>query len=106
MTTKLAAHDDGDRTGGRIAMPIADEIAEAVLAGKARLRCVGHVLAIGRGSAELGPAYRGNGQGVAIGIAVVRQHVDGDRLAARGIFGRPRAIRAKDKSEARRVREW
>jgi hypothetical protein len=84
MTPKLAAHDDGDRTGGRIAMPIADEIAEAVLAGKAHVRCVGHVLAIGGGSAELGLAYRGNGQGVAIGIGVVRQYANGDRFAARG----------------------
>ena len=53
-------------------MPVADEIAEAVLAGKARLRCVGQVLTIGGGSTELGLAYRSNGQGVAIGIGVVR----------------------------------
>src|SRR6476659_2205815 len=72
MTPRLAAHDDGDRTGGRMAMPIADEIAEAVLAGKDHIWCVGHVLTIGGGSAELGLAHRGNGQGVAIGIAVVR----------------------------------
>ena len=75
-------HRDGGGVGG---FAVADGVVEDIAAGKTRIGRVGErAVAVDRGGTVGRIVHRVNGERVAVGVAVVGEHIDGDRRARCG----------------------